>query len=305
MNKRASIDLGTNTFHLLIAEISESEIKPVVQETVAVKLGEGGINKGIITEEAFERGIEAVLKFAEIIKQHKVLDVRAVGTAALRSASNGIDFINRIKEETGITIQIIDGELEAKLIYEGVRHGVTINEETVLIIDIGGGSVEFILANAENIFWKRSYPIGAAKLMDQFHFGDPIGATEIGQINQHLNDTLVELKQICHEIHPTILIGSAGAFETFAALSISFFNLPKSLLDKTEFDFDLKQYHQVSQWILSSTNSERTKTPEIIPVRVDMIVVATVLTNYMLKELHIYQMKLSVYALKEGLLFSK
>jgi exopolyphosphatase / guanosine-5'-triphosphate,3'-diphosphate pyrophosphatase len=305
MNKKAVLDLGTNTFHLLIAEISEAKIKPVVQETIAVKLGEGGINKGMITDAAFERGVEAVIKFAETIKQHGSVDVRAIGTAALRSASNGMEFVHRIKEETGISIQIIDGDLEAKLIYEGVRHGVTITEKTALIMDIGGGSVEFILANAENIFWKRSYPVGAARLMERYHKSDPITTEEINQIHQHLSSELTELKQMCAVHQPETLIGSAGAFETFAALAVAFFNLPESLLTETEFRFDLEQYNYLSEWIVSSTHTERAVRPEIIPVRVDMIVVATVLTDYILKEIRIAKLKLSSYALKEGLLFNK
>ena len=302
--RKAVLDLGTNTFHLLIADVSASGIRILFQDTIAVKIGEGGINKGFIAEEAFARGVSVVKDFARILLKHSVAEVKAAGTAALRTASNGPEFIDRVKRETGITIEIIDGDSEARLIYEGVKHGVRLSEERVLIMDIGGGSVEFIICNREGIFWKKSYPLGAAKLMDLFHHNDPISIDEVEQIHRHLDENLQELKKVSEHFKPLTLIGSAGSFETFATLVVRKFHLPQELLQASEFTFDLNQLREVSREILTSTHDERAASPDIIPVRVDMIVVATVLTEYILKSLNFSKMKLSTYALKEGLLYA-
>jgi exopolyphosphatase/guanosine-5'-triphosphate,3'-diphosphate pyrophosphatase len=109
---------GTNTFHLLIANIEEDSIQRVAKQQIPVKLGEGGINKGMIMEAPFERGLEALKVFKKIIDEHPVGKVIAYATSAIRGASNGKEFMEQAKKETGIDIQVITGEKEADLIYE-------------------------------------------------------------------------------------------------------------------------------------------------------------------------------------------
>ena len=163
MKHVAIIDLGTNTFHLLITEINGT-VGPgnICKKTIPVKLGHNGINQGVIHADAFLRGIKALENFHQLIIQHGVKQVKAMATAAIRNASNGDEFIAEVKKKTGIKIEMIDGETEARLIYAGVREAVKLGTETGLIMDIGGGSVEFIICNSTKIFWKRSFPLGAA-----------------------------------------------------------------------------------------------------------------------------------------------
>ena len=157
----AALDLGTNTFHLLIADVLDNKFEAVKEEQAHVKLGEGGINSGLIADAPFKRGLDALQHFKSEIQRFSVDAIHATGTAALRSAKNGFAFINQVKTSTGIEIEIIDGDLEASLIYQGVRACVSL-APSALIMDIGGGSVEFIFCNDQTIFWKKSYPIGAA-----------------------------------------------------------------------------------------------------------------------------------------------
>lgn len=305
MKRIAAIDLGTNTFHLLITEPGQRIIPGnIYKETIPVKLGEGGINQGFIKEEAYIRGINAMEKFAELIHLHQVTEVKAMATAALRGASNGQEFIAEVKDKTGINIEIIEGEKEAILIYKGVREAVEMGKSTHLVMDIGGGSVEFILCNAMEVFWKKSYPIGAAKLMERFHHSDPISREDIDQITAHLDQTLPELFDKCLPYAPMHLIGSAGAFESFAELIKRRFNPnePETNLPATKID--LKQFHELAAVLLSSTHEERSKMPGLIPLRVDMIIVATIITSHIIDQLQIRSLILSDYSLKEGVLFS-
>ena len=300
MNSIAILDLGTNTFQLLIANIIDNAPVVIFQESIAVKLGEGGIEKGYINEAALGRGLLALKQFKKSIYHYEVKFVRAVATSALRTAVNGAEFLEKIRSETGIIPEIITGEREADLIYQGVRAAIKIGDEKCLIIDIGGGSVEFIIGNSESVFWKRSYDIGAARLMEQFHHSDPISEANLNKLNLFLESTLSELK-IQIEIHnPELLIGSAGAFETFAALINPQFEVS---FENPEFRIELNDFAAVSEFILKSTHEERSRNNSIIPVRVDMIVTANVITNYILNRFPFKTLKLSTYSLKEGLLF--
>jgi exopolyphosphatase / guanosine-5'-triphosphate,3'-diphosphate pyrophosphatase len=157
----AILDFGTNTFNLLITEVS-AENKLIVLHTAkeAVKLGEGGITKKIITEQAFERGLAAIERHLERVKELKVKKVYAFATSAIRDASNGKDFIHAVQEKFDIYVLIIPGEREAEMIYRGVRMSLPMDDDPVLILDIGGGSNEFIIANKKEIFWKQSFNLG-------------------------------------------------------------------------------------------------------------------------------------------------
>lgn len=300
MSSIAILDLGTNTFQILIANINDNKPVLVFEESIAVKLAEGGIEKGYISEAAFDRGLSALKQFKKSIDHYQVKQVRAAATSALRSASNGAEFLEKIRLETEIVPEIISGEREAELIYHGVRAAIKMGDEKCLIVDIGGGSVEFIICNKAEVFWKRSYDIGAARLMEEFHHSDPISEADINKLNFYLESTLSELKTQTSIHKPEILIGSAGAFETFATLIDPQF---KTSFTNPEIKIELREFAGVSERILKSSHAERSSNPAIIPVRIDMIVMATLISKYLMNQFGFKALKLSTYSLKEGLLF--
>lgn len=304
MNRRIAIlDLGTNVFHLLIANIEAGKVTVLHNEDRSVKLGEGGINSGVITESSFDRGIQAMQYFNEHISSLDVTEVYAVGTSAIRTASNGEAFVNEVFNKTGIRIEMINGDREAELIFKAVQQALHLSEPA-LIMDIGGGSVEFIFCDKNELICKKSYPIGAARLLEQFHRTDPITEAEILSIFRHLDSELEDLKTNAHMFKPHLLIGSAGAFETFTAMIIRKSGLAP-IGGQTSVSFSVKQLKDVLNDIIKSKKADREANPDIIPVRVDMIVSAAVLTSYILEELQISDAALSTYSLKEGLLYDK
>jgi exopolyphosphatase/guanosine-5'-triphosphate,3'-diphosphate pyrophosphatase len=300
MNSIAILDLGTNTFHLLIAEINENSPELIFQETIAVKLGEGGMRDGMINVSAFDRGVSAIRQFKTSIDHYGVFQIKAFATSALRSASNSEDFIKKILTETGIKIEIIDGNREAELIFSGVRSAINMKDQSSLIMDIGGGSVEFIICDQDQIFWKKSFDIGAARLMELFHKSDPISESNINELHSNLNSVLIDLKIQLDMYKPKQLIGSAGAFETFASMVDPDFKIQ---FEKPEFNIDLDKFEKISKFIIGSNHEERAVTAGIPGVRVDMIVVATLLTRYVLNLYEFKILKLSTYSMKEGILF--
>lgn len=299
-NRIAIIDLGTNTFHLLIVENKERGTILIHQNTIPVSLGEGGMKDGQIKLAAFERGLEALKQFKKEIELHQVTNIRALATSALRSASNGANFIEQVLSDTGIAIELIDGKREAELIYSGVRAAIPLKRHKSLIMDIGGGSVEFIICNQEQIFWKKSYDIGAARLMNQFHQSDPISKSDINALQTYLNSVLIDLKGQVKKFNPIQLIGSAGAFETYASMIDPAFT---ANFENPEFNIDLYEFEKVAQFILGSNQEERAKNPAIPEVRVNMIVVACLLTRYILNLNPFRSLKLSTYSMKEGMYF--
>ena len=298
----AIMDLGTNTFHLLIVEGSAPDFKEIVHEQQAVKLGEGGINKGFIQPKAFERGIACMQRYQRLLTENNVQDVRAIATSALRNAANGQDFIDEVKKQTGIAIEIIDGDSEADYIYKGVRVGGGLSAQNTLIVDIGGGSVEFIICNDMEVKWKQSFEIGAARLMDSFHRHDPIPPESITALNFYLQDALADLFAATSKYKIDNIIGSSGVFESYAAIMEAdkghSFNLKKT----RHYTFGKATLLSVIENLVLSTHQQRLTNPNIIPVRVDMIVTASLLARFIIEKLVVDEISMSANSLKEGAL---
>ena len=176
--KIAVIDMGTNTFHLIIAEVTETSHEILHKERVAVKIGENGITKGIITDQAWIRALSTISSFKETMDQNGVKAIFATATSAVRNASNGEALTEEIKKQTGIETKIISGEQEAKTILNGVKEAIELGDEKSLIMDIGGGSIEFIIANQDETFWLKSFEVGGQRLVEKFHNQDPISQGE-------------------------------------------------------------------------------------------------------------------------------
>lgn len=295
--KVAVIDLGTNTFHLIIAELTANGPRICYKTNLPVRLGEGKINDNFIIREAFERGLLALEKFSMLIKEHEVELVRATATSAIRSAENGSSFVKAAKSYAGIDIEVISGDEEATYIFKGVRATGVIGQ-TSLIMDIGGGSTEFIVCNKETLLWKKSYNIGAARLMQAFFHSDPITTADQNAIISHLDRELVDLKEALNIYQPKHLIGSAGAFETFTGMLYPELNL-KEIKHQP---IDIPAYKALSATFIASSHEERKKMPGLIPLRVDMIVMASILTDYVLSAGNMEQLSLSTYDLKMGVL---
>ncbi len=289
------IDLGTNTFTILIAEVVENEpFKEVLRDRIHVNLASEGI--ALIAEKPFERGLAAMNFFAEKLKTFEVEKVRAVGTAALRTAANGRDFVKKVKEETGISIEIIDGEEEASLIYGGVSAAYPFGDDYGIIMDIGGGSVEFILANKDGFRWKQSFPIGVAVLYNEFHHSNPMSATEIEATRVFLEKKLQPLFDVLEKYPVKTLIGASGTFDVLERIYVKEKSNPlyTSISTADAYDF----YHQVKD----KTEVERLSIGNFAPERNVMIVVAMVLMTFVIEKCKIESVVACAYAMKEGIL---
>lgn len=304
MIKKAFIDLGTNTFQLLIVAQEGNTYQKIHEDSYAAKIGLGGISSGIITHEGVERAVFALKYFQEKLNEEGVIleNIFATATSAVRNASNGEAFCEEIFKRTGILIKVISGEEEAGLIYEGVKLGTPIGNDTSLIIDIGGGSVEFIICNQDRIFWKQSFEIGGQRLMDKFMNTDPISPRSVQALKDYLEEQLLPLTNAVHQYAPICVIGSAGSFETLIDLYFmkTFGQLPP--IEQVSFELPIAEFYDSFLKIVSSNREQRMALAGMIELRVDMIVVGVCLIDFVLKRYDIRQIKVSNFALKEGVL---
>ena len=302
-NRVAIIDMGTNTFHLMIADINEGKHAIVHRERTAVKIGMGGINDGLITEAGAERALTALKKFKQTIDTHHVNRVLAFGTSALRNAKNGEEIIERIKRTTGIEAKIISGDEEARLIYMGVKSAMDLGPEKSLIIDIGGGSVEFIIASQEEIFWKQSIEIGAQRLLEKFHPHEPILSEEIESLNSFFTEALQPVFDQLEKHRPHTLVGSSGTFDTLSEIYCIRRDLHK-LLQNIETPLSFGGFYEIYEELITKDRAQRMLMPGMIEMRVDMIVVACCLIRFLIEHHQFRNVRVSTYSLKEGVLAS-
>jgi len=290
------IDLGSNTFHLLIAKIiSPQEFEELYKEAHFVKLASEGIEK--IGDTPFKKGIEIMNLFAEKCKEFKVSQVKAIGTAALRRAENTQLFIQQVFDQTGIDVQIISGEVEAKLIAEGVGLAIPFIEEKVLIMDVGGGSVEFILSEKGHILWAKSFPIGIAILYRYFHKSEPISEEEVEKLRSYLSSSLIDLGDVLKNHPVTHLVGASGTFDV-----LEDFLSEVSVKNKFASTVEVKHVMPLIEEIVHKSIHERMRYKEIPDTRVEMIVAALILIEYVLILGNFNKLTFSSYAMKEGIL---
>ena len=256
----AVIDCGTNTFNLIIVSVGEGkQYSRVYNNRVAVKLGEGAINKGYIADAPFERAIKAIESFSQDIQEYQVDIIKAFATSAIRDASNGHDLVEKVKQKFGITLSIIDGNREAELIYLGVKEAVSLKESASLIMDIGGGSTEFIIANKKEVLWKQSFQVGAARLLEKFTPSNPILQSEIDTIYNHLQIQLKPLIVAFQKYGAAELVGSSGAFDSIIEMIEGELNGEHFSLEKTEYEVTLDNYLKISELVIKSDIGERKK----------------------------------------------
>jgi exopolyphosphatase/guanosine-5'-triphosphate,3'-diphosphate pyrophosphatase len=301
MRRIAIIDLGTNTFHLLIAQINGDELRVLHKEKQSVKIGEKGISMGEIAGPAQERAIHTLQGFKQTIKGQEVEEVYATATSAFRNARNGQELAKKIFHETSIHIEIIDGEREAQLIYQGVQQALDLGTSNSLIMDIGGGSVEFIIADHNGVKWMHSYEIGAQRLMDKFHHHDPIDPEEILRLEAYLDTELTTLVSAVEQHQPRVLIGASGTFDTLS--NIFCIKEGITMTGTPEQPLTISGFRQIHELIIHKNRKERLTIPGMMNMRVDMIVVASGLIDFLLNKLHFEELRVSTFALKEGLLY--
>lgn len=295
----AIIDLGTNTFNLLVAEhTGKGALRMLHEEECPVFLGRGSTEKGIITDEAMERALVALRELMDVARSYGAACVKGFGTSALRSARNATDLSTRAKALFDLDISVITGEQEAELILAGVRQAVSFGTRPMLVMDIGGGSIEFILATDKALMWKRSFELGATRLLERFTPSDPLTIDEQFRLVTYLDAQLEPLFAVMDRHWPAALVGSAGSFDTLAEL-VALERGDTWAPDQVTMTFSNIEFDAVKERIIGSTRAERVVIKAIPEYRVDTLPLALIAMERVIAH-GIEELRWSRYALKEG-----
>lgn len=299
MNKFSVIDCGTNTFNLVIVN-NLLGFKTIYQEKIPVKIGFNLNSTGLISDDAFGRAVNAMKIFKQKSKEFDVEEVIAVGTSAFRDSLNADLLLKKVYEQTGIIIKVINGDKEAELIARGIFFGWDKKREKSLIVDIGGGSNECIIVDEqEKILWKKSFPLGMARILGTYPHADPIKSDEIKFYEKlfymQMNDMWMAV-----DVHkPTIILGASGAFDT-----IHHMLEPHTMTENIEKNYlvNLYEFNQLYSRVVFSTLEERKVMRGLLPMRRDMIVLSLIYINTILKNSKIEKLMCCKGSLKEGVI---
>ncbi|GAB1450470.1 hypothetical protein MASR2M47_05260 [Draconibacterium sp.] len=298
--KLAVIDLGTNTCNLLIAETNNDGFTILHQSKQLVKLGDNKIKDNEISPEATKRIIEALEIQKKIIEKHQTETIRVIATSAIRTANNKIQILETLSENLGWLIKVVSGEKEAELIFKGVLLAFSTFNTPALIVDIGGGSNELVVAHKKEMLWKESQPTGMARVINKFNLSDPIQPIEIEALKSFFLLAHKNAIEKCRSEKVKTLVGCSGAFDTIADIIDSTNPGEKQRITQK---ISLSDFNQIYEKLIHSNQEQRLTMKGMDSVRVDLIVPAVILIEQLILEIGITQITQTDFALREGVLF--
>jgi exopolyphosphatase / guanosine-5'-triphosphate,3'-diphosphate pyrophosphatase len=301
MQKIASIDIGSNTVRLLILEFDENRnFQILVSRRVITRLGEGmDIHRKLI-QPRMSATLSALSTFQQDCLEHDNPPLHAVATSAVREASNGKEFVRLARETTGIEIEIIPWEEEARLTLEGIFWKIPHENRKVLTLDIGGGSTEVILSRGKDIVSFCSSPLGVVRLTERFIHQHPVDNVEYESLVKHLRNELQLIKKKLSAFMPQVLIGTAGTVTTLAALRDNIYpydpeKIHGALLPRQDVETLLQELKEKSL-------NERLELKPLEPGREDLIIAGTVIVLETMRAFKCDPLLVSEFSLREGII---
>jgi exopolyphosphatase/guanosine-5'-triphosphate,3'-diphosphate pyrophosphatase len=295
------IDLGTNSFHAVIVDAhANGSFQVVDRMKEMVRLGQHGLEANTLPDEAMERGLRALRRIHLLARGWDATEFLAFATSAIREAANGGEFIRQVRRELGLRIRPISGEQEAELIFRGVRRAVDLAVPT-LLVDIGGGSVEFIIVSSGEAVFATSLKLGAARMTEKFVTTDPLSENNEQALRNHFKAVLAPVVEACGDHGVQHIVGSSGTMKTLARLAVGG---KEAEAGRTIFQRTLSVEHvrTALDWVIDSTAEDRTSHPSIDPKRVDQIGAGAVLLDTIFDQVEgVGTLQVSPNALREGM----
>jgi exopolyphosphatase/guanosine-5'-triphosphate,3'-diphosphate pyrophosphatase len=301
----ASIDIGTNSFHLVIAKVDDKGIVKILsKDKEVVRLGKSSSDMKYISLDAMERAVTTLKRF-KIICDSSNAEIRAVATSATREALNRDEFINKVFDRTGIRIEVVSGFEEARLIYLGILQAINVYDNRILLIDIGGGSTEFLVGEKGQIHYANSIKLGAVRLTEKFFNGGKFNKENIENAKLYVRSLINPIVRHIKEQKYDFVVGTSGTITTLGSMIYC----KKSGEDVTEFNFNNYKYSNtelsdIVKTILNCVSIQQIKQLEgLDSQRADIITAGAIILEQVVKEIDIKDITLSSYALREGILF--
>ncbi len=276
----AAIDCGTNSIRLLIADVQGDNFREVIREMEIVRLGQGVDQTGEFHPDAISRTLAAVDKFANEITKRGVEKIRFCATSATRDAKNRDLFINGVKARLGVTPEVISGEEEAALSFAGATKDLPNSISPFLVIDIGGGSTEFVLG-AQKVAQAKSVNIGCVRMSERHFKSDPATQSEIESARKDIQSAINQAAQVVDIKAAKSLIAVAGTATTVAAAALELPVYDRYAIHLSRISAE--QTHEVSERFLKLTRKERAALGYMHPGRVDVIGAGSLVLSEIIK----------------------
>ncbi len=299
----AAIDIGTNSIHMVIARTVESGgFDVLTAEKEMVRLGEGSTNMKELSPAAIERGVAALGRMVGVAASYDAI-VSAVATSAVREASNGAEFINRVRAETGLEIEVISGFEEARLIHLGVLQALPVYNKQLMLVDIGGGSTEFLVGLGNEVKAARSIKLGAIRISNEFFPDGDATAKSVKKCRKYLRNALAAAVHELAQFDFDIAIGTSGTISSLASIIDA--RRESSARDLNGVKFTRQELDDVIDQLVASTSKDRTDLPGLDERRSDIITGGAILLSEIFSAFSIETMTISTFALREGVLLDR
>ena len=300
--KIGAIDIGTNSMRLLVAEYIDGKLYNREKFVNTTRIGQGVDSEGYISEEAIERNIKALKEFSDIANEKGCEYIYCIGTSALRDSKNGNEFINLAKVETNVDVDIISGEEESNLAFIGVLQGLD-DTNNILVLDIGGGSTEFILGDESGIKYAKSENVGALRMTEKFLSTDPICENEFEDMSNFIEETISDTINILKEKNIRQIVGIGGTITSVSAINQE---LETYFMEKIHGSkVNEKELDNILQNLKKMTLNDKKNIKGLQPKRADIITAGVRILNIIMKKLEKENIIVSEYDNLEGLICQK
>ena len=298
----AAVDIGTNSFHLVVAQPTHDHRFEVIdREKEMVRLGSGSGDMKLLEDDAIDRGVAALKRFRKIAESAGAT-LHAVATSAVREADNREDFLKRARKDAGVEVDVVSGAEEARLIHVGVLQAVSGLDRRHLLIDIGGGSTEFVIGQGPEVLEALSLKLGAIRLTDRFLRREPLKKRDVSECRRYVRAYLTHPVRGARKLGFEVAVGSSGTITNLAEM-VHAARGGEPLKTMSNFTFSAGELSEVvASLARASTVEERTKIPALDPKRADIILGGAIILEQAFVELGIEAMTVSDYALREGVL---
>ena len=306
LRKIAAIDVGTNSTHMLVASVDDSlrTFSIELAEKSTTRLGEKDPDTGELTPEAMERGLESLRRFKELAISHQVEQIVIAATSAVREAPNGRDFLQTVQDQLGLDVDLVSGPEEARLIYLGVLSGMPFGDRPHLVLDIGGGSTELILADGRDARALTSTRVGAVRLQRDFVKDDPIPPNRRSFLQAFIQGSLEPAVDKVHRrIKPgekPVLVATSGTAMAIGALAATEDDRPPLKLHG--YKVSKQRLDRVVERLVVMTPEQRRDLAPINDRRAEIIVPGALILQTTMQMLGVGELVLSERALREGLI---
>lgn len=300
--KIGAIDIGTNSMRLLVAEYIDGKLYNREKFVNTTRIGQGVDSEGYISEEAIERNIKALKEFSDIANEKGCEYIYCIGTSALRDSKNGNEFIDLAKVETNLDVDIISGEEESNLGFIGVLQGLD-DTNNILVLDIGGGSTEFILGDESGIKYAKSENVGALRMTEKFLATDPICENEFEDMSNFIEETISDTINILKEKNIRQIVGIGGTITSVSAINQE---LETYFMEKIHGSkVNEKELDNILQNLKKMTLNDKKNIKGLQPKRADIITAGVRILNIIMKKLEKENIIVSEYDNLEGLICQK